>query len=134
VAINIQRRNGGSGRRARCAGHDLQALNSGFGIAELSVLAEPDLKDGDARVRWIEALHAKIMAQVEPDNIVLTMLRRIDEKIDRVIEDVRDLKTRVTNLEEGLAKVDRIGWPNHADLAGALEHPKRRWWQRLFSR
>jgi hypothetical protein len=43
----------------------------------------------------------------EPDNIVLTYLRRIDEKLDRVIEDVRDLKMRVTSLEEGQAGVNR---------------------------
>jgi hypothetical protein len=43
----------------------------------------------------------------EPDNIVLIYLRRIDEKLDRVVDDVRDLKVRVTGLEEGLAGVNR---------------------------
>ncbi|MFC5504705.1 MULTISPECIES: hypothetical protein [Hyphomicrobiales] len=42
----------------------------------------------------------------EPDNIVLVMLRRMDAKLDRVIDDVRDLKVRMTNVEEGLAKVE----------------------------
>ena len=43
----------------------------------------------------------------QPENLMLVFLRRIDEKLDRVIEDVRDLKIRVTNVEEGLAGVHR---------------------------
>ena len=43
----------------------------------------------------------------EPDNVVLVYLRRIDEKADRVIDDVRDIKFRVTNLEEGQAGIQR---------------------------
>jgi hypothetical protein len=43
----------------------------------------------------------------EPDNVVLVYLRRIDEKVDRVIDDVRDIKFRVTNLEEGQARINR---------------------------
>jgi hypothetical protein len=34
-----------------------------------------------------------------PDNLVLVYLRGIDEKIDRLTEDVQDLKHRVTSLE-----------------------------------
>ncbi|KPF72981.1 hypothetical protein IP69_03045 [Bosea sp. AAP35] len=48
----------------------------------------------------------------EPDNIVLVMLRRIDAKLDRVGEDVHNLKVRMTSVEEGMAamnrRVDRI--------------------------
>jgi hypothetical protein len=48
----------------------------------------------------------------EPDNVAPVYLRRIDEKVDRVIEDVRDIKFRVTNLEEGEAgiqsRLDRV--------------------------
>jgi hypothetical protein len=43
----------------------------------------------------------------EPDNVALVYLRRIDEKVDRVI-DVRDVKFRVTNLEEGQAGILRL--------------------------
>ena len=43
----------------------------------------------------------------EPDNVVLVCPRRIDEKVDRVIDDVRDIKFRVTNLEEGQAGIQR---------------------------
>ena len=44
----------------------------------------------------------------EPNNVALVYLRRIDEKVDRVIEDVRDIKFRVTNLEEGQAGILRL--------------------------
>jgi predicted nucleic acid-binding Zn-ribbon protein len=40
----------------------------------------------------------------EPDSLVLRYLRRIDEKLDRLIEDVQDLKLRVTALEEQSAR------------------------------
>ena len=43
----------------------------------------------------------------EPDNVVLAYPRRIDEKVDRVIDDVRDIKVRVMNLEEGQAGIQR---------------------------
>jgi hypothetical protein len=43
----------------------------------------------------------------EPDNVVLVYLRRIDEKVGRVIDDVRDINFRVTNLEEGQAGIQR---------------------------
>ena len=48
----------------------------------------------------------------EPDSLVLIYLRRIDEKVDRLIEDVHDLKSRMTALEEILAgfqrRIDRL--------------------------
>ena len=44
----------------------------------------------------------------EPDNVALVYLRRIDEKVDRVIDDVRDIKFRMTNLEEGQAGILRL--------------------------
>ncbi len=43
----------------------------------------------------------------EPDNEVLVYLRRIDEKVDRVIDDMRDIKFRVTNLEDRQAGIRR---------------------------
>ena len=43
----------------------------------------------------------------EPGDVVLVYLRRTDEKVDRVIDDVRDIKFRVTNLEEGQAGIQR---------------------------
>ncbi len=43
----------------------------------------------------------------EPDSLVLNILRRIDSKMDRVIDDVHDLKVRMSSVEEGLAGVNR---------------------------
>jgi len=43
----------------------------------------------------------------EPDNLILALLRRMDAKLDRVIDDVHDLKVRMTGVEEGLAGVNR---------------------------
>jgi archaellum component FlaC len=43
----------------------------------------------------------------EPDNIVLMILRKIDQRTERMAEDLQDLKIRVTSVEEGLAGVNR---------------------------
>ena len=43
----------------------------------------------------------------EPDNIVLVILRKIDQRTERMAEDLQDLKVRVTAVEEGLAGVNR---------------------------
>ena len=43
----------------------------------------------------------------EPDNLVLQYLRRIDGKVDRLIDDMQDVKIRLTGVEESLAGVQR---------------------------
>ena len=43
----------------------------------------------------------------EPDNIVLALLRKIDQRTERMADDLQDLKVRVTAIEEGLAGVNR---------------------------
>ena len=43
----------------------------------------------------------------DPENITLVDLRRIDQKIDRLMDDVSDLKIRMTSVEDGLAGVNR---------------------------
>jgi tetrahydromethanopterin S-methyltransferase subunit G len=47
----------------------------------------------------------------EPDNLVLRYLRRMDEKLDRVIDDIADLKRRMTSLEQAVSLL-------HGDFAG----------------
>lgn len=47
----------------------------------------------------------------EPENLLLVYLRRIDEKVDLLIEDVRDVKRRLTSLEMTVAQI-------HGDFAG----------------
>lgn len=43
----------------------------------------------------------------ETDNIVLALLRKIDQRTERMAEDLQDLKIRMTGVEEGLAGVNR---------------------------
>jgi archaellum component FlaC len=43
----------------------------------------------------------------EPDNVVLAILRKIDERTERMADDLPDLKVRVTSVEEGLAGINR---------------------------
>ena len=43
----------------------------------------------------------------EPDNVVLVLLRKIDERTERMADDIQDMKTRMTSVEEGLAGVHR---------------------------
>ncbi len=56
-----------------------------------------------------------------PDNLVLTYLRRIDEKVDRLAEDMREVKSRLgilesqyANLSNRLDRLDeRVGRPEN---------------------
>ena len=43
----------------------------------------------------------------EPYNIMLAMLRKIDQRTGRMAEDMQDLKLSATSVEEGLAGVNR---------------------------
>jgi len=43
----------------------------------------------------------------EPESVVLVLLRKIDERTERMADDLQDLKVRVTSVEEGLAGVNR---------------------------
>ena len=59
----------------------------------------------------------------EPDSIVLAILRKIDQRTERMAEDLQDLKVRVTSVEEGLAGVNR--------RLDRIENPVERIEQRL---
>jgi len=43
----------------------------------------------------------------DPDQVVLILLRRIDERTQRMADDITNLKVRMTAVEEGLAGVNR---------------------------
>ena len=47
----------------------------------------------------------------QPDNLILALLRRMDAKIDRLTDDIREIKQRVTSLETSVALL-------HGDFAG----------------
>ena len=53
----------------------------------------------------------------EPDNLVLVYLCRIDGKIDRLIEDVQDVKHRETSLEGQVAGLRSETASIRADMA-----------------
>ncbi len=42
----------------------------------------------------------------EPDNVVLVLLRKLDERTERMAEDLHDLKSRVSSIEEGMTGVN----------------------------
>ncbi|MBS0522678.1 MAG: hypothetical protein JSS04_03500 [Proteobacteria bacterium] len=46
----------------------------------------------------------------EPDNLIVRYRRRLDEKVDRVIEDLREIKQRLSSVEVSVARV-------HGDFA-----------------
>jgi chromosome segregation ATPase len=54
----------------------------------------------------------------EPENIVLHYLRRNDEKVDGLIDDVGDLKQPVTSLQERTSRVRAKLASIHSDFAG----------------
>jgi predicted nucleic acid-binding Zn-ribbon protein len=58
----------------------------------------------------------------QPENLTLVFLRRLDTKMDRLIDDVADLKTRMTGIEEAVSgqsrRIDRV--------EARLDHIERR--------
>jgi hypothetical protein len=57
-----------------------------------------------------------------PDSPVVRFMRQVDTKLGRVIDDLGDLKVRVTNVAENLAALNRRG--DRMDLR--LERIERR--------
>jgi archaellum component FlaC len=43
----------------------------------------------------------------EPESVLLEYMRRSDRKLNDLIDDVREVKIRMTGVEEGLAGVNR---------------------------
>jgi regulator of replication initiation timing len=50
----------------------------------------------------------------EPDNIILRQLRALDDKLDRVLAEVGELKTRMSAMEQHLIGI-------HLDIASLRE-------------
>lgn len=58
----------------------------------------------------------------DPENITLVFLRRLDEKMDCLSDDMRDLKVRMTSVEEAIVGINR-----RLDRSDArLDHIERR--------
>jgi hypothetical protein len=54
----------------------------------------------------------------EPDNLVLAMLRRMDQKLDHVLQEQGDHRLRLARLEEGLGHLRADVAGLHVDFAG----------------
>ena len=53
----------------------------------------------------------------EPDSLTLRMFRAIDQKLDRVLSDLADIKPRLTSVERqvGELRLDLAGQPARID-------------------
>lgn len=58
----------------------------------------------------------------DPEILILRYLRRIDDCLDRVADDVRELKIRITAVEENLASLNR----RFDRLEGRIDRIERR--------
>jgi hypothetical protein len=54
----------------------------------------------------------------EPESLVLRLLGRMDEKVDRVIEGQSDIGRRMTSLEERVGRMQAELASIHGDFAG----------------
>jgi archaellum component FlaC len=65
----------------------------------------------------------------QPSELILVMLRRLDQKVDRLIDDVQDLKQRMTSVERqlGEVRVDMAGLSGRMDrIEMRLDRMERR--------
>ncbi|HZH45922.1 MAG TPA: hypothetical protein VEY31_04740 [Roseococcus sp.] len=62
----------------------------------------------------------------EPESLVLRVLRRLDEKMDRLTADVSDLKMGVTSVGNQLAAMAATQASNYASLSSRLDRVERR--------
>jgi hypothetical protein len=53
----------------------------------------------------------------EPENIMLVYLRRLDTKIDRLVEDTREVKLRLTALETAVGNLAATEMSHYAIMA-----------------
>jgi len=53
----------------------------------------------------------------QPENLMLVYLRRLDEKMDRVVEDMREVKLRLTALETAVGNLAATEMNHYAIMA-----------------
>lgn len=53
----------------------------------------------------------------QPDNLMLVYLRRLDEKIDRLAEDMREVKLRLTALETAVGNLAATEMSHYAIMS-----------------
>ncbi len=57
----------------------------------------------------------------QPENIMLVLLRRLDTKMDRVLEEIQDLKPRMTTVGLQLSRQVSAGSSHYVGLAARLD-------------
>jgi hypothetical protein len=62
----------------------------------------------------------------EPENLTLVFLRRLDAKMDRVLEDMGDVKHRLTTLEIQVGQLASTEASHYAGTAMRLDRVEQR--------
>ncbi len=62
----------------------------------------------------------------DPENLLLVYLRRIDTKLDKLAEDVADMKRRFTALEIQVGQIAATEANHHANLSLRLDRLETR--------
>jgi uncharacterized protein YdcH (DUF465 family) len=62
----------------------------------------------------------------QPENLALIFLRRLDSKMDRVLEDMGDVRHRLTTLELQVAQLASTEASHYAGLAQRADRMDRR--------
>ena len=62
----------------------------------------------------------------QPDNMVVAWMRKLDAKIDRIGEDVREIKQRTTTVEHQIAQVVATEASHYASLSSRLDRLEQR--------
>jgi hypothetical protein len=57
----------------------------------------------------------------QPENLMLVYLRRLDEKIDRLAEDMREVKLRLTALETSMGNLAATEMSHYAIMADRVD-------------
>ena len=61
-----------------------------------------------------------------PENLTLVFLRRLDAKIDRLAEDIREVKQRLTGLEIGVGNLAATELSHYAMTAERVDRLSQR--------
>jgi predicted nuclease with TOPRIM domain len=81
----------------------MNAFEGGHGDNPLVVEALAE----QARNKYVQCMSEITDVVVPILQQIQTRLSRVEERIDRLIDDVQDLKVRATHVEEGLAGINR---------------------------
>jgi phage shock protein A len=62
----------------------------------------------------------------QPTELILVMLRRLDQKVDRLVDDVQDLKHRMTMVEQQVANLAATEAGHYASVSARLDRVEQR--------